>query len=221
MRLFGIFVVGFLLFSSCKDEVQEVSFRLKAEGFVLVADTDPDRAFGNFTHILHGGLIIFESEQQSYIFDLRGIAFEDFTFQLPVGEYLVKTGNSPASIYGQKYAAFRSRPFSVLIDKQTDTLTVEIEADCALVLVRDEQMQLEHGAYMIERHSFAHGFFKSYPLTTDDTTGLYYAYFRPDTVPSDPSAFIWFYDGVPGASVGGIPTFDMQIGFQYQIRVLE
>ncbi len=207
--------------SSCKDEVKDVSFRMKVEGLDLAADPDPDGAFENFNHVIYGGVITFEGNQQNYIFDLRGIVIEDFTFQLPTGEYMVKAGNSPASIYGQESAAFRSLPFSVRIDEKTDTIYVEIEADCALVLVRDEHLQLEFGAYIIERHSYAHGFFKSYPLTADDKTGLYYAYFRPDTLPSDPSAFIWFYDGVPGPSEGGIPTFDMQIGHQYHIGVLE
>lgn len=221
MRLSVFSVVVILLLSSCTDEVQEVSFRMKAEGFELVADPDPEGVFGDFKQVIYGGLITFEGEQEIHTFDLRGKKMEDFTFQLPVGEYMVKAGNGPASIYGQKAAAFKSQPFSVGIDEQTDTLSLEIEADCALVLVQDELLQLDHGSYMIERHSYAHGFFESYPLTSDENSGLYYAYFRPDTLSSDPSAFIWFYDGVPGASEGGLPTYNMQIGFQYHIKVLE
>lgn len=221
MRLAGIFFLVFLVLTSCGEETEEVSFQLKAEGFSLEQDPDPNGKFGRFQHVLYGGVIYFETADKRHVFDLRGIVLEDYVFSLPAGEYILKAGNSPASLYGQSDAAYSCEPFSVLINEQTDTIVMQIQQACALALVLDEDGQLDHGASFIERHSYAHGFFYHYPFTSDPATGLYYAYFRPDTMPSDPTAFIWLYEGLPGPTEGGIPTFDMQIGHQYHISVLE
>lgn len=221
MRLAGIIFLSFIVLISCKKEAAEINFHLKAEGFSLEPDPDPDGHFESFHHTIYGGVITFEAGEQKHIFDVRGISIEDYTFSLPAGEYMVKAGNSPASLYGQHGAAYTCEPFSVLINEQTDTIHMQIETACALALVLDEDQHLEYGASMIERHSYSHGFFYSYPFTNDPSSGLYYTYFRPDTMPSDPSAFIWFYEGMPGPTEGGVPTFDMQIGHQYHIKVLE
>jgi hypothetical protein len=60
-----------------------------------------------------------------------------------------------------------------------------------------------------------------YPLVRDTITGLYYAYFTPDTSDSDPSAFLWFH-GLEDAAAGeGLSTAGFDIGYQYLITVLE
>ena len=73
----------------------------------------------------------------------------------------------------------------------------------------------------MERHSYAYGYFIAYPMTRDTTSGLYYAYFTPDTVPNDPTAFLWFYGGMPGKEKGGMSTTGFKPGYRYFISVLE
>ena len=55
----------------------------------------------------------------------------------------------------------------------------------------------------------------------DSLSGLYYTYFTPDTVPSNPSAFLWFYEGKQGIEEGGLTTKDLEIGYQYNIKILD
>jgi len=87
--------------------------------------------------------------------------------------------------------------------------------------VDDRKQQLEEGIHMIKRHSYSNGYFTSFPLAKDEWSGLYYAYFTPDPIVSDPSAFLWFYDGRPGLASGGLSTCDFSIGYLYYIRILD
>lgn len=207
---------------SCEEEVPEVSFRINAEGFTLEeAILDPADNFPSFSHKLSGGLVIFSNGGEDYVFTLTSTGIDDYLFTLPVGEYSVDFRIAPASLYGQWGGSFMAEPVTVVVTESTEVITVPVEAKCAMFLVTDESDQLDDGIYIIERHSYAHGYFKSYPLLKDSATDMYYAYFTPDTVPDDPSAFLWFYEGEQGIEEGGLPTKDFEIGYQYNIMVLE
>ena len=58
-------------------------------------------------------------------------------------------------------------------------------------------------------------------MARDSTSGLYYAYFTPDPVPADPSAFLWFYGERPALEEGGMPTTRFETGYQYFLKILE
>jgi hypothetical protein len=193
MRWIGCVLLLGLVLQSCEEKVSEVVFRVKMNGFTLNVDPDlPEPDHVEFTHKYSGGQIFFTSGEQSYSFDVGDIRIEDYPFKLPPGEYILESDIPVASLYGQPSGSFSVTPASVTITELTDTLTIYVEADCSLILVKDKAGQLDEGPFIIERHSYAHGYFKSYPMVRDSMSGLYYAYFTPDPVPDDPSAFLWF-----------------------------
>ncbi len=145
----------------------------------------------------------------------------NFQFSLPAGQYLLEFSMLPASLYGQQFASFSYEPVEVSVKESIDTITIPVEADCALFLVDDSMHQLDNGVHMIKRHSYSEGYFTSYPLEKDESTGLYYAYFNPDPISSDPSAFLWFYNGRPDTAEGGLSTCDLEPGYQYYIKILD
>ena len=222
MRRVGLFLLVIMTLSSCEEEVPEVSFRIETEGFFLEeAFLDAADAFPSFSHRVSGGVVTFSENNTTYEFEIGSAGVEEYLFRLPVGEYQMQFTIPHASLYGQKGGSFFAHPQKVFITEQTETISVQVEASCAMFLVYDEQSQLDEGIYMIEKHSFAHGYFKSYPLFPDSLSGSYYTYFTPDTVHSDPSAFLWFYKGTPGIEEGGLSTRDLEIGCQHNIRILD
>jgi len=222
MRRFKIILFVLLTLPSCQEEVIRVTFRVKAEGFTLSdALLDSDGVFSTFTHRVSGGIVKFTNGDDMYSFDLENVSIDDFEFQLPPGEYEMELIIPPASLYGQKGGSFTSSPGKIIITETTETSPVKVVANCSLFLVWDEMDQLEDGIYMIERHSYANGYFISHPLFLDSLSNLRYAYFTPDTDTADPSAFLWFYSGMPGREEGGLPTSGFEIGTQYHIRILE
>ena len=163
----------------------------------------------------------FQDTEERYEFELGGQNMETCELQLPVGSYRMEIRVPEASLYGQKLASYRAEPTDVLIDGMTDTVQVHVTPTCALVLVNDEGHQLDQGAYIIERHSYHENHFRSYPLDFDSVSGLYYTYLTPDTVPSDPSAFLWFYGRKYNGEEGGMTTAGLKPGYRYLISVLE
>lgn len=215
-----------LALSSCKkEEAIEVSFFIKTQGFILENSSALDVGdFATFSHRLSGGIVTFTGDRDSYKFDLQGAGIEEYTFKLPVGLYQLDIRNPEASIYGQEDASFLTETSEIEIEVESDTLFIQVEANCCLVLVQDEGGQLEQGAFLIERHSYSDGYFTSYPMSVDTETGLYFAYFTPDPESSDPTAFLWFFEGLPGESdesEGGMPTHGFEKGYQYNINILE
>ena len=222
MRRVGLFFLVIMTLSSCEEEVPEVSFRIETEGFFLdeaLLDT-PDQ-FPSFSHRMSGGTVTFADNNNTYEFKTGSTGIEEYLFRLPVGEYQIEFSIPPASLYGQEGGSFISHPKEVVITELTETISVRVEASCAMFLVYDESNQLDEGIYMIERHSFAYGYFWSYPLFPDSLSGSYFAYFTPDTAASDSSAFLWFYGGTPGVEEGGLSTIGLEIGYQYNIRILD
>ena len=212
-----------LALPSCgKEELTRVSFKIKAQGFSLESAMPDEKGdFAGFTHRLSGGSVTFTRGQKVYEFELFRAGIEEYTFEVPVGTYEMEIDNPLASLYGQRGGSFISEPTTVEIHESTDTLTIQVVANCALFLVRDDSEQLEDGAFMIRRFSYSQGYFTPYPLSKDDLTGLYFAYFTPDTTPSDPSAFLWFHDDRPGEVDGGLPTYELEAGYQYFVSILE
>lgn len=222
MRKIAIILLLIMTLPACKEEVTEVSFRVKAKGFTLQdAILGPEDAFPQFSHTVSGGLFTFTNGNKVFRFDLEDSFCEDYEFALPEGEYLLEIENPDASIYGQPAGSFTAEPGLVTITGMTDTIVITVEANCSMILVKDEHGHLEEGPYLIERHSYAYGYFKSYPFLKDSLTGLYYTYFTPDPEVSEPSAFLWFYGGKQGEEEGGLPTTGFEIGYQYLITVLE
>jgi len=222
MKKAGIYFLVIMTLWSCEKEAPEVSFRIETEGFFLEeAFLDTANEFPSFSHKVSGGIVTFSKNSTTSEFNTGKIGIEEFLFQLPVGEYQLTFTIPQASLYGQDGGSFTVNPGTVIITEQTEIISVEVEANCAMFLVYDELSQLDQGIFMIERHSFAKGYFWSYPLFPDSLSGSYYAYFTPDTVPSDPSAFLWFYEGEPGIEEGGLATKDLETGYQYNIRILD
>lgn len=209
------------------EKVADVSFVIKTEGFALEnalpGNALPEKAgsYPPFKHKILGGVVNFSGEAGSYRFDLRDSDLEAFSFALPPGQYQLEFSMLPASIYGQDYGSFSSDPFLVNIRESTDTLSIRVEANCALFLVDDSRQQLNQGAHMIKRHSYSDGYFTSHPLVKDESSGLYYTYFNPDPNLADPSAFLWFYNGRPGVAEGGLSTCGYKTGYQYYIKILD
>ncbi len=221
MGRIGFILLMMMTLHAC-EEVADVEFFVKAEGFKL------DNAFSEqepvppaFEHRILGGLVTFSGNGTSYRFDLRDANLENFQFSLPAGQYLLEFSMLPASLYGQQFASFSYEPVEVSVKESIDTITIPVEADCALFLVDDSMHQLDNGVHMIKRHSYSEGYFTSYPLEKDESTGLYYAYFNPDPISSDPSAFLWFYNGRPDTAEGGLSTCDLEPGYQYYIKILD
>jgi hypothetical protein len=207
---------------SCEKEKPEVSFRVKLEGFAMKADPGfPVPEHSAFDHTYSGGLISFTRGQQYHAFYVHEGEMEDFLFNLPPGEYVLEADIPAASLYGQATGSFRVDPFTINIDQLTDTITIPVEANCSLIFISDELEQLDEGPFIIERHSYSPGYFKSHTLERDSTSGLYYAYFTPDPAMDDPSAFLWFYGEKPGLEEGGMATTRFEKGYQYFLNILE
>ncbi len=222
MKKAGILLLIMMTSWSCEEEVPEVSFRIETEGFFLEEILlDNSEVYPSFAHKVSGGIVTFSNNHTTYKFKTRETGIEEYTFQLPIGEYQVTLNIPQASLYGQEGGSFVASPGNVIVNEQTDTILVQVEANCSMFLVYDELSQLDEGIFMIERHAFAHGHFWSYPLLTDSLSGAYYTYFTPDTVPSNPSAFLWFYEGEQGIEEGGLSTKDLEIGYQYNIKILD
>lgn len=222
MKKTGIIFLVVLTLWSCEEEVPEVSFRIETQGFVLQEGfLNRSDTFPSFSHKLSGGIVSFSNNNKTYEFKTYDIGIEDYEFHLPSGTYQLACTIPRASLYGQQGGSFIVHPGEVTIDPQTSSISVRVEANCSLFLVNDELNQLDKGLFMIERHSFAHGYYWSYPLFKDSLSGLNYTYFTPDTIPSNPSAFLWFYGGKPGIEEGGFATKDLEIGYQYYISILD
>jgi hypothetical protein len=207
---------------SCQKDPVETSFHLKIEGFTLDEGADfstPDHI--TFQHRYSGGIISFNQGGQKHSFEVEKLRIEDYEFILPVGKYSLKSFIPDASLYGQNTGSFTILPTEITLTEQTDTVLVRVEANCSLVLVEDNQGQLEQGPYVIERHSYASGYFKAYALDMDTATALYYTYLTPDPEINDPSAFLWFYNDTPGLEQGGLSTSQFKKGFRYFISILE
>jgi hypothetical protein len=218
--IFGILLI--LLVQACKEDPVETSFHLKIEGFTLDEATDftsPDAI--EFRHRYSGGIISFTQGGRKYSFEVGNLGVEDYEFILPVGIYSLEAEIRDASIYGQSYGSFTFIPVEITVTEETDTVLVMVEANCSLVLIEDKNEQLDQGPYVIERHSYAGGYFKAYPLDRDTATNLYYTYLTPDPDINDPSAFLWFYNDTPGLEEGGESTSRFRKGFRYFISILE
>jgi hypothetical protein len=195
---------------------------VKLEGFIM--EGDPDNAGMDhpaFSHKYSGGLFSFSQGQDRYDFEFGEGKLEEHLFRIPAGTYLLDAKIREASLYGQAGGSFLVKTGTVFITELTDTLAIEVEANCSLVLVSDELEQLDEGPFIIERHSYTSEFFKSYPMNRDPATGLYYSYFTPDPVQADPSAFLWFYSRDPGPEAGGLSTTRFEQGYQYFFKILE
>jgi len=222
MKKAGIILLLAMALWSCEEEIPEVSIRIETEGFILQeAFIDNADVFPFFSHRVSGGRVTFSNNHNTYEFHTGVIGIEEYLFQLPIGEYQLTFNIPQASLYGQEGGSFVANTGKVFIDELTEKISVDVEANCSMFLVYDELSQLDKGIFMIERHSFAHGYFWSYPLFTDSVSGAYYTYFTPDTVSSDPSAFLWFFEGRQGIEEGGLATKDFEIGYQYNIQILD
>ena len=212
-----------MCFASCEKDIPEIGFRIKCTGFFLEdGGVDPRNSMPSFSHKLSGGLVSFTTGSTSYDFRTGKISVEDFLFELPAGTYNMELRIPEASLYGQKGGAFLAEPSEVSITETMEPeITVKVQANCALLLVRDELQQLDHGISLIERFASGEGYFRSYPLTLDSVSGLYYAYFTPDTASTNPSAYLWLYKGKPGIESGGLTTSYFEKGYQYLIKVLD
>jgi len=222
MKKAGFILLVILTLWSCEKAIPEVSFRIETQGFILQETIlDTTDAFPSFTHRLSGGIVTFSNNRRTYEFITGNSSIGDFEYRLPEGDYQLTFDIAPASLYGQEAGSFTALPLDVSIDAQTGIIPVHIESNCSMFLVSDEFGQLEQGVFMIERHAYAHGHFWPYPLSTDSISGLYFTYFTPDTVPSSPTAFLWLYGDTPGVEEGGMTTCDLEIGFQYNISILD
>lgn len=219
----GLILILLLSISSCKkeEEIPVISFSLKLTGFEFTqAYADSPEEFSAFEHHLSGGVLRCEGEGQSYSFSFEKDSLETTVFELPAGDYRLSIGMDRASLYGQPWATFQLSDLEVYIGKESTQIELSIEPDCAVFLVQDVFQKLDQGAYMIEKHAYANGFFTAYPLSEDTVSGLYYTYFTPDTDTDDPSAFLWFYEGEPGEEEGGLPTANLESGTRYDIEIL-
>ena len=221
MRKLLYFLIGLMSILSCEKDKPEFEFRIKSTGFFLEdAFLHSGDSFPSYTHKLSGGNVSFIGENSSYEFRTGNISIEEFPFRLPAGRYQVEFQIDEASRFGQKGGSFLAERTSITVTEVMDQeITVPVAANCALFLVDDERNQLDKGIYMIQR--YASGYFESYPLTLDSISGMYYAYFTPDTPNSNTSAFLWFYEGNPGIASGGLSTLDFEKGYQYLIEVLD
>lgn len=220
-----IFILGLLLsMLSCKkeEEVPMISFKLQVQGYdFLPAYAGSSEEFSLFEHHLSGGEFVCEGADKSYSFSFANDSLEHTLYVVPAGDYRISIRTDRASLYGQAWGTFQTSERDIKISRQTTEIAIDIEPDCAVFLVKDAFNHLDQGVYMIERHSYAHGFFTSYPLAKDPSTGLYYTYFTPDTVKDDPSAFLWFFEGEPGEEEGGLSTASLVTGARYDIEILQ
>jgi len=222
MRKLLYFLIGLSFTTSCEKEIPALEFRIKSDGYFLEnGELYPGESPPSFKHRVSSGLVTFTGEKSTYEFRTGKTSIEEFPFSLPPGEYKMEFSIPEASLYGQKGGSFKAEPTFISIANHMDTVSVKVEANSALFLVRDELDQLDNGIYIIERFTSGEDWFRSYPLTLDTLSGCHYAYFTPDTDTSNPSAYLWFYRGKPGIETGGLSTRDFQIGYQYFIKVLD
>ena len=222
MRKLIYFLIGLVAIISCEKDIPEFGFRIKSSGFSLKnGDLHSADSFPLFSHRLSGGIVSFTGENAIYEFRTGKISIEEYLFKLPAGSYQVEFRIADASLYGQKGGSFQAEPATITVTDQVDTVSVEVVAKCALFLVQDERSQLDNGIYMIRRYASGEGYFSSYPLTLDTISGLYFTYFTPDPDSSNPSAYLWFYEGRPGMATGGLSTLGFESGYQYVIKVLD
>ena len=222
MRKLIYFLIGLSFTTSCEKEIPALEFRIKSEGFYLESsDLNTGGSFPSFKHKVAGGLVTFAGEKSTYEFRTGKISIEEFPFYLPPGEYLMEINVADASLYGQKGGSFTAHPAIINVTNHMDTVSIDVDANCSLFLVRDEKDQLDNGISIIEKFASGQGWFRSYPLTLDSLTGFYYAYFTPDKDVSNPSAYLWLYEGKPGIETGGLSTRDFEIGYQYLFSVLD
>lgn len=212
-----------MFFTSCEKDIPEIGFRIKSSGFFLEdANFQAGTSIPSFSHKLSGGLVYFTSDKHSYEIRTGRVSIEDFLFELPPGNYQMEFNIPEASLYGQKGGSFYAETSNITVSEDMQPeIPVNVQSSCALFLVRDEHNQLDNGIYMIERFASGEGYFSSYPLTLDSISGLHYAYFTPDSLPSNPSAYLWFYGRKQSLSSGGLSTLDFERGYQYLIEVLE
>ena len=221
MRKLLYILIGLMSILSCEKDAPEFEFRIKSTGFFLEdAFLHPGGSISSFNHKLSGGNVSFIGENSTYEFRTGNISVEEFPFRLPAGNYQVEFQIPETSKFGQKGGSFLTERTSITVTEVMDQeFMVPVVANCALFLVDDEGNQLDKGIYMIQR--YVSGYFESYPLTLDSNSGMFYAYFTPDTPNSNTSAFLWFYEGDPGIASGGLSTLDFEIGYQYLIEVLD
>lgn len=223
MRNLLYVLIGLLVLTSCEKDIPEIGFRIKSTGFFLEnGGVSAEDHMPFFSHKLSGGIVSFTSEQNSYDFRTGKISVEEYLFELPAGRYHMEFRIPDASLYGQKGGSFQAEPTEIIVSETMEPeINVSVQANCALLLVRDELQQLDHGISLIERFASGEGYFRSYPLTLDTISGLYYAYFTPDTATTNPSAYLWLYKGKPGVESGGLTTSYFEPGYQYLIKVLD
>ena len=222
MRKLIYFLIGLSFTTSCEKEIPALEFRIKTEGYFLEnGELYPGETPPAFEHKVSGGLVTFTGEKSVYEFRTGKTSIEEFPFRLPPGEYRVEFDVDEASLYGQKGGSFKAEPSIISITNHMDTARVKVEANSALILVRDELHQLDNGIYIIERFASAEGWFRSYPLILDTLAGCHYTYFTPDTSITNPSAYLWFYRGKPGIESGGLSTAQFELGYQYLINLLD
>jgi hypothetical protein len=200
----------------------EVTFRVKVDGFTMKGDPEFMQAgHAEFKHKYSAARVSFNLDQQIYTFNVEEGKMEEYKFELPPGEYIVDAEIPEASLYGQAAGSFRIVRDTISITELTDTVIIYAEANCSLIMISDELNHLGEGPFIIEKHSYQDGYFKSYPLAMDSASGMYYAYFTPDPSFEDPSAFLWFYGEKPGVEKGGMSTSRFEVGYQYYISILE
>ncbi len=222
MKKTGIIISLLIFLFSCQEEVEKKDFFISIENFGLKDTLLIDQEeVPEIKHEFAGGDVRFTDGKKTHLFETKNIGVEDYMFSLPNGEYYLEIDIPPASLYGQQRASFKSKPKYIEISNFIDTISINAEPSCALIVVSDKKNHLENGAYIIKRHVYSQGYFTPYPLTLDSLERYYYTYITPDTASEAPSAYLWFYDEKPGEEAGGLPTKDFEIGYRYLINVLE
>lgn len=222
MKRILLFILVLLVFTSCGKDVIEASFRIEPTGFVLEGNVkDALTLTSAFMHKYAGGVVTFSNNQQIFSFNTGMVSIDEYVFTLPVGDYLMQCFIDTASNYGQPGGSFISSPHNISITDTTERIYLDVMATCSLILVNDEENQLDEPPSIIKRYSYSDGYFQSFPMPRDTVTGLYFAYFAPDTRPDNPTAYIWFYQGRPGIETGGISTLDFSLGKVYMFDILE
>lgn len=222
MKRILFFFLVLLAFTSCGEDVIKTSFRIEPKGFSLVNTiVDTIDLSASFVNKYSGGVVTFSDGQHSYDFYTGKVSISEFIFELPVGEYTFDCYVDIASYYGQSGGSFNSLSKQIIITDSTETIPLDVEATCSLFLVNDPDGNLSDPPSIIRRRSYSEGYFQSFPMKRDTTTGLYYAYFTPDPEPEDPTAFLWFYQNIPGVESGGLSTVDLSLGKIYQFEIYE
>lgn len=211
-----------LILASCNDKTGQASFRMVARGFMLDVSTDCNGSHDSFfEHKISGGHVKFIGKQEVFSFNLDRSDMGDFLFQIPEGDYFLEVNCPVASLYGQSFGSYVTDPFQLTVSELTDTLFIDVKSSCSLLLVEDKHLQLEDGAYIIKRHSYSEAYLTYFPMSYDSLSGYYYAYFTPDSMRSDQSAYLWLYGKNQDVDKGGYSTVDFETGYQYCISVFE